>query len=56
MDVTMCDRCQREIKDYRDKVRISGSGVVLFGVTFHRRCAQPVVTFLRRLKLLAKEE
>jgi hypothetical protein len=51
MQITKCDKCRKEIKDYRSQVKVSIGGI--FGEhAFCLKCGAPVRAFLKKLGLL----
>jgi hypothetical protein len=54
MQVTKCDKCRKEIKDYRSQVKAGVAG--MFGEhVFCLKCGAPVLAFLKKLGLLKGE-
>ncbi len=52
MQVTKCDRCKKEIHDYKDNVRISIPKLNWFSGELHTSCAGPILRFLKQYKIL----
>lgn len=53
MQITKCDICKKEIKEYNQQTKVAPEGQ-LSGFTFCPKCSQPVLSFLRKHKLLEK--
>lgn len=56
MEITQCDICKKVIKSYNDKISVSAPDL-RFGirVSFHVKCAKPVLDFLKKNGFLTKE-
>jgi hypothetical protein len=55
MQVTKCDKCRKEIKDYRSRVVAGAGGSFGTEHVFCPKCGAPVRAFLKKLGLLKGE-
>jgi hypothetical protein len=54
MQITKCDICKKEIKDYSEEINVSPLGRIL-GFVFCSNCGKPVIKFLRKNNLIEKK-
>ncbi len=56
MEITKCDLCKREIKNYKDKIYIIAPNSMLgIQVSFHIKCAKPILDFLKKHSFIEKK-
>lgn len=55
MQVTKCDICKKEIKDYKEEVRVLASKVIS-GTAFCLKCGGPIIKFLKNHKLIQNQK